>query len=129
MRAERADGGAVRLYRWEFARRGRTLSVDVDGPLTLDAALLMRHAACAGAGLAYLPEWFVHDDIAAGRLVRVLDDWTASTWELCLYYPGHRFVPAKLRAFVDVIRERARQRALSAKSGAKRERRSGSVRT
>jgi DNA-binding transcriptional LysR family regulator len=112
IRARRASG---EIYRWEFTRRGRALSVDVEGPLTLDAPVVMRAAACAGAGLAYLPEWFVEDDLRAGRLVRVLEEWTPPAGELCLYYPSHRYVPAKLRAFVEVARDRARQKARSSK--------------
>lgn len=94
------------LYRWEFARHGETMSLDVPGPLTLDDATLMLDAARAGAGLANLTEWYVADDLAAGRLVRVLEEWVQPFPGLCLYYPGRRHVPAGLRAFIDLIRER-----------------------
>jgi DNA-binding transcriptional LysR family regulator len=43
--------------------------------------------------------------VAAGRLVRVLEDWLPSWPGLCVYYPGHRHVPAGLRAFVEVAKE------------------------
>jgi DNA-binding transcriptional LysR family regulator len=99
----RESSGAV--YRWEFARGGRKVSVDVRGALTLDAPTLMHEAALAGAGLAYLAEWSVNDDVKAGRLVRVLEDWTPSSGDLALYYPAGRHAPAALRAFVSLIRE------------------------
>jgi DNA-binding transcriptional LysR family regulator len=102
-----ASGG---LYRWEFSRRGKKISVDVRGPLTLDASRLMREAALAGVGLAYLNDWAVEADVKAKRLVRVLEDWSPLFGEVCLYYPGHRHVPAGLRAFVDVIRDVKRKR-------------------
>jgi DNA-binding transcriptional LysR family regulator len=73
--------------------------------LTLDEATLIRKAALEGAGLALLAEMQVVDDIAGGRLVRVLEDWTPPFPGLCLYYPGRRHVPAGLRAFIDLIRE------------------------
>lgn len=101
VRTRRAGG---EIYRWEFSRRGRNLSVDVDGPITLDAPELIRKAALSGCALAYLPEWLVAADLEAGRLVQVLDAWTPSSGELCLYYPGHRHVPTNLRAFVDVVK-------------------------
>jgi DNA-binding transcriptional LysR family regulator len=65
----------------------------------------MREAALAGAGLAYLRKAWIAQDLAAGRLVSVLNEWMPSEPGLCLYYPGRRNVPASLRAFIDVIRE------------------------
>lgn len=97
------------IYRWEFERRSERIEVDGDGPLVLDDPNLMLEAARAGAGLAYLTEWNVADDLASGRLVRVLEDWTPSFPGLCLYYPGRRHVPAHLRALIDLIRETARR--------------------
>jgi DNA-binding transcriptional LysR family regulator len=102
IRARWPSGG---IYRWEFAQRSETLSVDVPGVLTLDESSLMRAAVLAGAGLAYLRRVWIAQDIAAGRLVSVLDEWMPSEPGLCLYYPGRRNVPASLRAFIDVIRE------------------------
>ena len=62
-------------------------------------------AARAGVGLAYLAEWNVAADLAQGRLVRVLEDWTPPFPGLCLYYPSRRYLPGGLRALVELIRE------------------------
>lgn len=101
----RMPSGAI--YRWEFARHGETLAVDVKGMLTLDEPSLMLQAAREGLGLAYLTEWNVAADLAAGTLQRVLEDWTPPFDGLCLYYPGRRHVPAALRALIELIREHA----------------------
>jgi DNA-binding transcriptional LysR family regulator len=93
------------IYRWEFERHGEALAVDVDGPLTLDDPWLMLEAARAGFGLAYLTEWNAAADLAQGRLVRVLEDWTPPFPGLCLYYPSRRYLPGGLRALVELIRE------------------------
>ena len=100
----RLSGGA--LYRWEFEKDGKELLIDVSGRLTLDEASLIREAALAGYGLAYMSEWDVADDLREGRLVQLLADWTPPFPGLCLYYPGRRHVPAGLRAFIDLIQER-----------------------
>jgi DNA-binding transcriptional LysR family regulator len=101
----RARMPAGHIYRWEFARHGETVAVEVAGALTLDEPRLMLQAAEAGLGLAYLTEFDVEEALAAGRLERVLDAWTPPFDRLCLYYPGRRHVPAPLRALIDLIRE------------------------
>jgi DNA-binding transcriptional LysR family regulator len=95
-----------KLFRWEFARHGQTLAVDVNGPLTLDHIGLMIDAAAEGLGIAYVPERAAQPWLADGRLVPVLPDWCPAFPGFFLYYPGRRQVPAGLRAFIEVLRER-----------------------
>jgi DNA-binding transcriptional LysR family regulator len=104
IRSRLPSGG---IYRWEFERHGEALAIDGEGPLILDEPSLMLAAARAGFGLAYLTEWNVAADLAAGSLVRVLDEWTPPFRGLSLYYPGRRHVPAALRAMIDLIRKKA----------------------
>ena len=94
-----------RLFRWEFARHGQELAVEVPGPLILDHVELMAEAAAAGLGIAYVPERTADPFVAAGRLVTVLDEWCPRIPGLFLYYPGHRQVPPGLRAFIDVLKQ------------------------
>ncbi|KRS10710.1 LysR family transcriptional regulator [Roseovarius atlanticus] len=96
------------LYRWQFEAEGQPVHVDVDGPLTLDEASLARTAVLNGVGIGYFMESNVRADIAAGRLVRILDDWTPPVAPLCLYYPSRRNPPAAFKVFVDLARELAR---------------------
>jgi DNA-binding transcriptional LysR family regulator len=78
--------------------------VDVEGPLTLDEAALARAAALAAVGLTLAMESDVLEDIDAGRLVRVLEDWTPPLSPLSLYYPSRRNPTAAFKAFVDFAR-------------------------
>lgn len=92
-------------YRWEFSKHGLEMTIDVPGVLTLDHIGLMVEAASDGLGFAYVPESTAHDWLNNGRLVTVLEDWCPFIPGLCLYYPGHRHVPAGLRAFIDLLRD------------------------
>lgn len=98
----RLPGGG--LYRWEFEKHGEETVIDVDGPLTLNNHAMKLDAALRGAGLTYINEWAVEEHLKAGRLVRVLEDWTPPYPGLCLYYPGNRLMPAGLKAFVEILR-------------------------
>jgi hypothetical protein len=55
-------------------------------------------------GLAYTIEAQAEPFLRSGQLVRVLEDWSPAFDGLFLYYPGHRQVPASLRALIDMIR-------------------------
>src|SRR6266851_749503 len=78
------------LFAWEFEKRGRELKVRVEGQLVFSNLALRLNAALAGLGLAYLPEDQVQTHLAAGRLIRVLDDWCAPFPGYHLYYPSRR---------------------------------------
>jgi len=93
------------LYRWQFEKDGKSAQIDVTGPITLDEASLARTAVIEGICLGFFMEQNVLADIKAGRLVRVLEDWTPPFAGLCLYYPGRRNPPAALKAFIALARE------------------------
>jgi DNA-binding transcriptional LysR family regulator len=96
-----------RYYAWEFERAGVSLSVEVDGRLTVDEQDLAIEAALKGTGIAFAFENQVAELIAAGHLVRVLEDWSPAYPGFYLYYPGRRQLPAALRAFVDFAKTAA----------------------
>ncbi|MGC1304164.1 MAG: LysR family transcriptional regulator [Caulobacteraceae bacterium] len=103
IRARLASG---RIWRWELKRGVEAFLIEPPGSLILDENGLVREAAVAGAGLAYLlDEAAVREDLAAGRLISVLSDWTTTCPGLSLYYAGRRNLPSRLRAFIDLTRE------------------------
>ncbi|WP_313005101.1 LysR substrate-binding domain-containing protein [Brevundimonas sp.] len=110
----RLPNGAI--YRWPFEKDGQTVHVDVEGALTLDEASLARSAALASAGLTLAMESDVRDDIKAGRLVCVLEDWTPALSPLSLYYPSRRNPTAAFKAFIDFARRQAEADAGSRRS-------------
>lgn len=95
------------IYKWQFEKDGQPLEIDVEGPLTLDEPYLVHTALLSGAGLGFMIEPDVREDIAAGRLVRVLEDWTPPRLAMCIFYPSRRNQTAALKAFIADAREQA----------------------
>ncbi|HWC57191.1 MAG TPA: LysR family transcriptional regulator [Sphingomicrobium sp.] len=94
------------LYAWEFEKGGRVLNVRVDGQLIVNDPALARQAAVDGVAIAYLPEDFVKPDIDAGRLSRVLGDWSPPFPGYYLYYPSRRQQSPAFALLVDALRYR-----------------------
>ena len=97
-----AGEGAV--FKWPFERNGKTRRMAVDGRLMVNIPDLAVRAAVDGLGIAYTIEALAEPFLRSGQLVRVLENWSPSVEGLFLYYPGHRQVPAALRALIDMVR-------------------------
>ena len=95
-----------RLYAWELEKDGHEVRVRVDGQLAFDNIDLVTRAAEAGFGLAFMMENHVTQQLADGRLVRVLDDWCPPFPGYHLYYPSRRQPSAAFTLLVDALRAR-----------------------
>jgi DNA-binding transcriptional LysR family regulator len=94
------------LYAWDFEEKGRPLEVRVEGPLAFNNSDLIREAALAGQGLAYVYDDEVAADVHAGRLTRILEKWCPTFPGYYLYHPSRRQTPPALTALVAVLRYR-----------------------
>jgi DNA-binding transcriptional LysR family regulator len=88
---------------WRFREGKEVFSVPVEGRFLAGSGALLRQAALAGMGLAVLPTFMIADDLAAGRLRRVLDSFQGVSLGIHAVYPQARRVPSKTRAFVDLL--------------------------
>ena len=95
------------LFRWTFERDGEAIQIEAQGRLTLDEASLARMAVLDGIGIGFFIEQDVADDITAGRLTRLLADWTPPRPGFSLYYPGRRYPSAGFAAFLAEVRAAA----------------------
>jgi len=94
------------LFPWEFDKDGREVKVRVEGQLVFNNVALRLNSALAGLGLAYMPEDQALDQIGAGRLVRVLEDWCEPFPGYHLYYPSRRHASPAFAVMVDALRYR-----------------------
>ena len=101
----RFSSGAMTV--WEFEHAGEVVKVEPAGPLTVrigGGTDLAVDAAVAGCGIIQLFEDWLRPYLDSGTLEPVLQNWWQSFTGPFLYYPGRRYVPTPLRAFVDFIR-------------------------
>jgi DNA-binding transcriptional LysR family regulator len=89
----------------------RAVEVAVSGPLIANDFPTLQGAALEGMGLVQLPEPIAAGDLAAGRLVAVLERFAPMTPGVFLYHPGRRQVMPKLAAFIEHVQARSRRRA------------------
>ncbi|MGO4839429.1 LysR substrate-binding domain-containing protein, partial [Rhizobiaceae sp. 2RAB30] len=82
---------------------GETFSVSVSGPIEVNSPLAARAAALAGLGFTILPDFIAAPEVEAGRLVTVLHDRILSGGGIFAVYPHRRYLPAKVRVFVDFL--------------------------
>lgn len=88
---------------WVMRRGGEERRVPVGAHVQVNTGSVLRDAAIAGLGITYLPEFFTGEAIRAGRLVRVLDDWTIQAVDINAVYPSNRNITPKVRGFVSVL--------------------------
>ena len=92
------------LSNWPFkGDNGDPISVSVSGPIEVNSPMAARAAAVAGLGFSILPDFIAAPDIEGGRLVTVLDDRILSGGGIFAVYPHRRYLPAKVRVFVDFL--------------------------
>lgn len=95
---------------WEYERDGEEVRVEPTGPLTVrigGAVDLAVQTAIDGLGIVSLFEDWLRPHLDSGALEPVLEPWWPSFSGPFLYYPGRRYVPSPLRAFLDFIQRQA----------------------
>ena len=95
---------------WLFKDKKNKISkISVHGRTIISNAIALQECAIAGMGLALLPNWLIDEDVKSGKIVKVLldyevtaTDFSTSAW---LVYPSRRYVPLKVKVFVDFLKK------------------------
>jgi DNA-binding transcriptional LysR family regulator len=91
---------------WRMEGPGGEAVVPISGPVRADNGDFLRLAATSGAGVVFQPQFIVADDLAAGRLVRILPEWQSGELGVHAVYPSRKHLSAKVRTFVDFMAAR-----------------------
>ncbi|GKQ54544.1 LysR family transcriptional regulator [Bradyrhizobium sp. Ce-3] len=108
LRLRRSNGG---LAPWSLHDNGRSIELAVSGSFIGHDFPTLVGAAVEGVGLAQVPAPLVSGLVKEKKLVRVLEPFATTTPGVFLYYPGHRQIMPKLRAFIDHVKSRSAARA------------------
>ena len=94
---------------WHFDTEEGAVSMAALARLVVDDLRFLREAALGGLGVAMFPEHVVVEDLAAGRLHRVLDDFQTIEQTVYALHAHGRLAPASVRAFLDLLLAHFRQ--------------------
>jgi DNA-binding transcriptional LysR family regulator len=86
-----------------FTRGKRSINVKLRSAFEANDGQILRVVALKGFGISIQPNYIIHEDFVAGRLVRVLPDWQIAPLQISLSYPSRAHLPAKTRAFIDFV--------------------------
>lgn len=102
---------AGNVIRWSLRRtgsgkgasEGEARAIDVSGPVRTNAPVALRALALDSVGAAFVPKWLVEADIAEGRLVRLLPQWSSGPIAAWAVYRTELRGSPRLRALLDVL--------------------------
>lgn len=97
--------GNQQLLTWEFEKNKKKIEVGVSGPLILNDVDLMVKATRDGIGIGYMAEAYMSQDIAQGRLIPMLTDWSPTYDSWYLYYASRQYLSAPLKAFIQFLHD------------------------
>lgn len=94
---------ANRPHELAFTRNAEEKTVTVRSKLESNDGQVIRAAALEGLGILVQPKYIVYDDIVAGRLIPVLDDWDLPRLTINIAFQSRRYLAAKVRLFIDYL--------------------------
>lgn len=89
---------------WYFNGPNGKESVRVNGRFSVNNPGAIRQAVCAGHGIAVTPTWLMNDYIKSGKVKVILKEYTPTSLDVHAVYPERRFVPAKVKIFIDYLK-------------------------
>lgn len=90
---------------WTFQRDGRQVALRVSGNLACNDGELLFDWMRQGLGIGWRSTWEIHNELLRGELVTVLDEFALPDYDIQAVYPQQRFLPAKVRFFIDYLKE------------------------
>jgi DNA-binding transcriptional LysR family regulator len=95
---------------WLMQKDGITERIAIQPRMQSNMAVALRQWALAGLGIVFLPDFFIGEDIGAGRLVELLPEWRPPSFDLNVVYPDNKHISRKVKLFVETLIDDTRRR-------------------
>ncbi|ABV38139.1 conserved hypothetical transcription regulator [Shewanella sediminis HAW-EB3] len=95
--------------KWVFELDGEFTTVDIAQTVEVEDSEFLKTVALTGAGIAYLPNQLIKDELADGRLVPVLDNYSNSQFEFSLYFRPRKQMPTRCVNFKEFLLKRVQE--------------------
>ncbi len=99
------------LNEWRFHKGDELFTIRISPSLVSNDGAIIRQCALAGSGIAYKSIWDVKNDVAAGKLQTILDDFVLGFQHndnektgLQLVYPSRQYLPRQIAGFIDFLK-------------------------
>lgn len=96
--------GYNRQRKWLFIKDGKQELLDIKGRVGIDNLDALREAIIHSVGITTGPQWMFKEELLDGRIVPLLSEYDMGSISLYAAYPSRRFVPLKVRMFIDYVR-------------------------
>lgn len=90
---------------WHYTGPAGKETVQVNGRFSVNNATAMREAVVQNLGIAIVPLWLIKDYLEQGKVKIILKNHTPDPMAIHALYPERRYVPAKVRCFIDFLKE------------------------
>jgi len=96
----------VNSNEWRFRRNGVERRVPVSGALRANSGDILRNAATEDLGVTLQPDFLIFEALRERKLVQILADWETDELGIFAVYPNRKFLPPKVRNFIDFLADR-----------------------
>lgn len=88
---------------WKFTDGKTNVGIHIKSHWRSNSGHLLRAGARRGLGLAYLPDYYLYEDLEAGALISVMPEWQSIERKLVAIYQHKAHLPTKIRLFVEFL--------------------------
>lgn len=90
---------------WTFLRDGKPIAIRVSGNLDCNDGELLFSWVKQGIGIGWRSTWEIQSELKRRELVTLLDEYAILAYDIQAIYPQQRFLPAKVRFFIDYLKQ------------------------